>query len=29
MRWSDVAGNLADVHGPGGQERLHLVKLLA
>jgi hypothetical protein len=26
---SDVAGNLADVHGAGGQERLHLVELLA
>jgi hypothetical protein len=24
----DVAGNLADVHGAGGQERLHLVELL-
>jgi hypothetical protein len=26
---SDVAGNLADVHGAGGQERFHLIKLLA
>jgi hypothetical protein len=26
---SDVAGNLADIHGAGGQERLHLVELLA